>query len=190
MLDVKICIEPATQAAEESRLLVTDEERRTAGTFGTRRRRNEYLLWRHIVRRELGADVEIGYSAAGRPVLKNRDINIGVSHSQELVTVVISPRRCAIDTEPLTRDFSKAAARYISESESRLSDDPRLPAALWCAKETLYKYSGKSGLDLLNDIRIRKVDFGRKIIAGAICGGDVAELRMLEYKGSLVVYIG
>lgn len=190
MPDVKLCIEPLSRAESYDTLLVTEEERKTAETFGSERRRAEYLLWRHTVRREAGDDVEIGYSPVGSPEVRNRNIYISVSHSADFVAVIISPRRCAVDIERLSRNFSKISSRYITEAERRLSDDPRLPAAVWCAKETLYKYSGRTGLDFLEDLCVEKIDFDRKIIVGRICKGDSIEMRMLQYGENLVVYIG
>lgn len=191
MPDTKLCIEPIpADGSLPDGLLATDGERRQADTFGTAHRRAEYLLWRHIVRRELGADTEIAYSHTGAPAVKNRNLHISVSHNAGFVAVLISPHRCAVDIESLARNFSRVASRYVSPSEAQLSDDPRLLCALWCAKETLYKYSGRNGLDLLNDIAVEKVDFGRQIIVGRLCGGDSTQMKMLQYGDNLIVYIG
>lgn len=192
MLDLKLCIEPIPAESElnQKQLLVTEEERRTAASFGHERRRTEYLLWRHTVRRELGEDAEIAYSESGAPFIKNRNINIGISHSRDFVAVIVSPRRCAVDIESLARNFHQISSRYISEAESLLSDDPRLPAVLWCAKETLYKYAGRKELDLLRDIRIERVDFDRRTVTGRIGEGNPTELHILFYGEQLVVYIG
>lgn len=191
MFDVRLCIEPLPDAKRVAGLLVTDEERHTAESFGSERRRAEYLIWRHIVRRELGEDTEIGYSPTGSPILKNRsNLHLGVSHSRDFAAVIMSPRNCAVDIECLSRNFSTAAPRYITSDEAQLTDDPRLKALLWCAKETLYKYSGRLGLDLLKDIRIEKVDFDRKTVTGRICDDDAVELHFIQYRDNLVVYIG
>ena len=44
---------------------VTSDELAEAGRFVREGRRREYLTWRAVVRRELGADVRIAYDAAG-----------------------------------------------------------------------------------------------------------------------------
>ena len=170
--------------------LLRDEDRSAAAALGCGRRRCEYLMWRLIVRRELGADVDIAYTESGRPLLVNRNEYIGVSHNDDFVAVVVSPHRCAVDIERLDRNFSRVAERYISPRESELSDDPRLAAALWCAKETLYKYADAEGADFLRDIVVERVDFGAGIVAGRVRGGDMVEMRMFEREGSLVVYVG
>jgi hypothetical protein len=54
------------------------------------RRRAEYLTWRAVVYRELGA-VPIGYDAAGGPVLIGDPRHIGVSHGGGHAAVVQDP---------------------------------------------------------------------------------------------------
>lgn len=139
---------------------VTSDELAEAGRFVREGRRREYLTWRAIVRRELGADVRIAYDAAGAPVVDRDGVYVGVSHCRGRVAVCLSDVPCAVDIEPETRDFSRAAPRYMSPSELALSGDPLLPAAVWCAKEALYKYAGRRELDLLRDLRLLEADLG------------------------------
>ena len=108
---------------------VTSDELAEAGRFVREGRRREYLTWRAVVRRELGADVRIAYDAAGAPVVDRDGVYVGVSHCRGRVAVCLSDVPCAVDIEPETRDFSRAAPRYMSPSELALSGDPLLPAA-------------------------------------------------------------
>ena len=127
----------------EAAAWATAEERAAAAAFGSERRRREYLTWRALVRRELGRDVHIAYDAVGAPVLENRPEHLSVSHCDGRVAVCLSLRRCAVDIEPVTRNFGRVLSRYMTPEEQALADDPLLPAAVWCAKETLYKYAGR-----------------------------------------------
>ena len=108
---------------------VTSDELAEAGRFVREGRRREYLTWRAVVRRELGADVRIAYDAAGAPVVDRDGVYVGVSHCRGRVAVCLSDVPCAVDIEPETRDFSRAAPRYMSPSEQALSGDPLLPGA-------------------------------------------------------------
>lgn len=171
----------------------TDAERRTADSFSSQRRRKEYLMWRYIVRRELGPQTAVGYLPSGRPTVNLEGIHIGVSHCRDFVAVIISSRPCAVDIEPLSRDFSRAAERCCVPAERALSDDPRLAAALWCAKETLYKYAcgeERRATDFAADIRIESVDFHNGTITGRLCGEDAVQMRMTEHEDCLVVFVG
>ena len=129
----RLFIEPPMTEAEAA-VRVTPGERAAAQEFLRERRRREFLTWRAVVRRELGDDVPIAYDETGAPVVPGREVHIGVSHCPGRVAVCISGAPCAVDVEPESRDFSRAAPRYMSLAERALSDDPLLPAAVWCAK--------------------------------------------------------
>ncbi len=125
------------------------------------KRQREQLTWRNMVRKALAiTNNSISYNAVGAPQIDNSEHFISVSHSSSLVAVIISPKRCAIDIERLDRNFGSVASRYISPAESELSGDPQLPAALWCAKESLYKFAGRKELDLLRDIKVVELSKG------------------------------
>lgn len=180
----RLCIEPLQEETESART-VPAEELAASQTLPSGQRRREWLAWRAIVRRELG-NVTIGYDRTGAPVIIGReDIHIGVSHCRNWVAVCISTRRCAVDIELKTRNFQKAAARFLTEEERRLGDHPLLAAAIWCMKETLYKYAGEPGLDLLRDLRIEWIDFAEGRASGRIKNGTPVCLSV-SFEGELV----
>lgn len=151
-----LCIEKILPLEELERL-VPEYARLSIATQATPRRRAESLMWRAVVCRHL-PDAQIGYNAIGAPVVTNYPVHIGVSHGAGYVAVCFSDNPCAVDIEPLTRDFSRASARFATDDERRLSDGPLLLPALWCGKEALYKYAGRRELDLLRDLRIESFD--------------------------------
>lgn len=168
---------------------VTRGEMAAAQGFLREHRRREYLTWRAIVRRELGTDVGIAYDAAGAPVVDRDGVHIGVSHCRGWVAVCISDAPCAVDIELVSRNFSRAVPRYMSSAEQALSDDPLLPAVVWCAKETLYKYAGRPGLDLLRDLHVESVDFAAGTVVGRIGSGEAVRLSLRTADGLVAVYI-
>ncbi len=153
----RLFVEAPLPIAEAARW-ATDEERAAANHFATARQR-EYFAWRAIVRRAIGRDAAIAYNAVGAPILTNYPFRITVSHCQGRVAVGISDRPCAVDIERIDRHFRRILSRYLSPEEQRLSAHPLFPAIAWCAKETLYKYAGRQGLDLLNDLHIDRLSF-------------------------------
>ena len=147
------------------------EDREYLATLRFPRRREEGEAWRAAVRMEAGKDVTISYNQVGAPVISDgRWTHIGVSHAGGFAAIIFSNSRCAIDMESPARDFSRASTRFISPAEREIpgSDDPLFSAALWCAKETLYKFSGREELDLLEDITVSGVDFAEGEVGGAI----------------------
>ena len=182
-------VEPPLSEAELL-ALSDDSARRVVAEFAAERRRRESLMWRYIIRRELGDDVRIGYNENGSPQLLNRREYVGVSHSADFVAVILSHERCAVDVERLDRNFERVAARYIRPEEWTLSRDERLAAVLWSAKETLYKYSDERGLDFLRDIKILEVDFGQATVVGQIKDTPPVKMQLKFYSDNVVVYVG
>lgn len=172
-------------------------------------RRTERLAWRRVLREVLEEHfgctfphgLRIEYSAAGAPSLKDfPSLNISVSHCRDMVAVAVSHvgptvgsglcrGACGVDIERADRNFERAASRYITAEERTLSSDPRLPAAVWCAKECLFKMRGRKGLDLLRDIAVTRIDFAAGIVSGRVAGDAAIDMRMFfPDENHLVVF--
>ncbi|MFR9250149.1 MAG: 4'-phosphopantetheinyl transferase superfamily protein [Alistipes shahii] len=94
-----------------------------------------------------------------------------------------------MDIEPATRDFRRAASRYLTPEEEALSDDPLLPGIVWCAKETLYKYAGRRELDFRRDLHVVRLDLAAGTLAGRIGNGEPVRLSVSLDEGFILVYI-
>ena len=180
------CILAPLASPDTLRGQVTDADWAAAAAFPPRRQA-EYLTWRAVVYRELGA-VPIGYDAAGGPVLIGDPRHISVSHGGGHAAVVISDRPCAVDIESETRRFTRAAAHFLTPAEAALDDDPRVAGVVWCAKETLYKLARRRGLDLLRDLAIERIDFASGEVVGRVRGGEPIPMRLELREGLIVVH--
>lgn len=149
----RVFIEPIP-SEEELQCSATAEDIAIVEQFGSEHRRREALAWRKIVRRELGSDCKIGYDEWGAPVVSLPNTYIGVSHSREQVAVIIGSTPCAIDIEERGRNFNGVAERFATAEERALSNEEYWLAKLWCAKEALYKYHRKGGVEIREDIKI------------------------------------
>ncbi len=177
--------------------------------FASASRRTERLTWRRVLREVLEAHfgytfprgLRIEYSAAGAPSLKDFPmLDISVSHCRDMVAVAVSHadptvggvrsrRACGADIERTDRDFDRVAPRYVTAEERALSSDPCLPAAVWCAKECLFKMQGRKGLDLRRDIRVTRIDFAAGTVSGRVAGNPEVVMRMLFFgEAHLVVF--
>ncbi|HIW64994.1 MAG TPA: 4'-phosphopantetheinyl transferase superfamily protein [Candidatus Alistipes intestinipullorum] len=142
----------------ETALWVTAEEAAHAAGYGSLRRRAEYLTWRALVRRRLGAGVRIAYDEVGAPVLPETPWYLSVAHCAGCVAVYLADVRCAVDVEPAVRDFHRVVDRIATPAERALSSDSRWPGVLWCVKECLYKYARRPGADFARDLRVESAD--------------------------------
>lgn len=168
--------QPTPGQIAETAFIVTQQELSRANAMKCPRRMGEWLLWRTIVREHLGADTRIGYDENGAPILLNRPGHIGVSHCAESVAVIYSPHPCAIDIESLSRNFDKIAHKYICAAEMRLPDasSELFKAAVWCAKEAAYKYTGIPSTGFLNDIIITGSSLAAGTMTAEVHGRPVA----------------
>ena len=176
-------------ATEEAlRATATAADLAVVEQYGSASRRCESLAWRAIVREELGVEVAIAYDEYGAPVVDIPNIYISVSHSRDMVAVLFAERVCAVDIESAERDFCRVADRYLSQEERLIADEYGLYAEMWSAKEAMYKYYRKGGLDLTRDISITAYDAGRGVLCGTILGGGEVEVSV-KREGDLVVAV-
>ena len=184
----RIVIEPI--AAEATlRESATAEDLAFVEQFGSVSRRCEVLAWRSIVRREVGRDVEISHDEYGAPMLNKPDTHISVSHSRDRVAVLFADGECAVDIESADRDFGRVATRYLSSEEQQLAEQNALYAEMWCAKEALYKYYKKGGLDFVKDISIAAFDIDGGVLRCSILGGEPIEVKFRRAENLVIAVI-
>ena len=157
--------------------------------FGSASRRCEALAWRAVVRRELGVETTIGYDEYGAPIVDIPNIYISVSHSRDRVAVLFADSVCAVDIESVERDFGRVASRYLSTEEEQMARENDLYAEMWSAKEALYKYYRKGGLDLVKDIAIKAFDADRGVLYGSILGGEDVEISVRRSDDLVIAVI-
>lgn len=171
-----LIIERVGVEAEQSPLL-TDSDREFLATLTAPARREQWSTVRSILRRELGENAELRYSASGALVLAKpvgEVCSLSVSHTAEWVAVLLSNgRRCGVDIESLGRGFAKVAPRYISHEErERLAEKvgEYFEAIVWSAKEALYKYGASEGCDFIGDMVITDIDSKQGIVYAELYG--------------------
>lgn len=160
---------------------------RSAADFTSPSRRAERLAWRELLR-EVEPDASVEYDASGRPQLRNsRYTHISVSHCRDRVAVLLSDVPCGVDVELCSRNFSRVRERYLHPDEERLCTQEWMQAAVWCAKECLYKMAATEGLSLREDLRI--VSFDGEQMVGEVRGAVVARLSIVRPDAQhLIVY--
>lgn len=171
---------------------VTPAELCAAASFGSARRRAEYLTWRALVRQQLGRALQFAYNPLGAPYIINHpEYHLSVSHTQGRVAVLVSHHRCAIDIEPTTRSFEAVACKYLTAEEQALSEHPYFLAIAWCAKEALYKYAGEQGLDFKRDLRLLGFDpeASREQLTAQLKDGEPLRLTVSVENGYVVVVL-
>lgn len=118
------------------------------------KRHKEFIAVRAVLERMLPGAV-IGYNAAGKPYLLSSPQRISISHTADVVAVLISRKEeeeVGIDVEQYGERVCRVAPRFVGETEQ--ADGVWQKLLLWSAKETVYKM-----------MNCREVDFREHLVA-------------------------
>jgi 4'-phosphopantetheinyl transferase EntD len=88
----------------------------------------------------------------------------------------------------MERDFGRVASRYVSNQEQGLCREEWWHAALWCAKEALYKMAQREGISLRDDIRVCFWDGEHSTLCAELFTGQQVELALKTLQGQMLVY--
>ena len=175
----------------------SEKEREEYQQIKNERRKAEYLSIRIMTQQILGKKVEIAYLPSRKPVLKNDTSFISVSHSKNLVAVLITKKHhVGIDTELIDRNIDRVAKRFLSAEEVnhiRQFKNQQIGKILyWCAKESIFKCTPHDGIQFNSQILIipfrheNKGSFFGMLKTDS--GHENFKLWYFPFKNNMVVY--
>ena len=110
---------------------------------------------------------------SGRPILRDSGLEIGISHTNNYASLIISEsKRVAVDIEHVSDRICKIEEKFMRSDELEYSHTLIKPANIpdnnhtnkacilllfWCAKETMYKFYSDNHL-ALHDIKIEQIE--------------------------------
>ena len=97
----------------------------------------------------------------GKPYLVNNPLQISLSHSYDYAAVMIGKANVGVDIEQIKTKIDRIQYKFLSSPELLLpyvKDNIQGLYACWCAKEAVYKWYGKKGLEFKRDIHIQYFD--------------------------------
>ena len=71
------------------------------------RRKCEFLAVRQLLKAMIAGEYVLKYDCDGRPMLENSENFISISHSSDMVAIIISEKPTGIDVEPVSRYVGK-----------------------------------------------------------------------------------
>ncbi len=186
-----IAVVGVAESAQRAEELLTPHYREQLMKINSPTRRAQSQAWRVAAREMLGGGIRFTYNAVGAPEIEDSLLRISVSHTSTLAVVAASSGPCGVDIERLDRNFQHVASRYISPSEEALpaSSHPHFRAAIWCAKEAVYKYLGRREIDFVNDITIERVDTLRGVIEASFRGTPLPPIHLRIIEGHMLCLI-
>lgn len=95
----------------------------------------------------------------GKPFLVNSDTHISLSHSYDYASVIISKdKKVGVDIELIKMKIKSIKHKFLSDVElaqKQIGDNTNGLYVCWCAKEAIYKWHGKKGLEFKKHIHIK-----------------------------------
>lgn len=95
----------------------------------------------------------------GKPYLVNSTTHISFSHSYDYAAVMIGKeRKVGIDIELIKMKIKSIKHKFLSDIElaqKQIGDNVNGLYVSWCAKEAIYKWHGKKGLEFKQHIHIK-----------------------------------
>jgi phosphopantetheinyl transferase len=106
----------------------------------------------------LGEDTKVSRTAKGAPFLKDKKINLSISHTSNYMAMIVNENaRLAIDIEVKGRNIDRIKRRFTIDSEVEhfrefFQDDALL--SVWGVKECLFKIMHANGVLFTDHLRI------------------------------------
>jgi 4'-phosphopantetheinyl transferase len=130
-------------------------------SFSAGKRTLHWLSTRLLLRTMLNtADyIDCQMDEHGKPYLVNSDVHISLSHSYDYAAVIISKdKKVGVDIELIKMKIKSIKHKFLSDVElaqKQIGDNINGLYVSWCAKEAIYKWHGKKGLEFKQHIHIK-----------------------------------
>lgn len=187
-------VERVEHSAEHSELLTESDREHLQGLVAPSRR-EQWATARTMLRSILGSEAELRYTSSGALILSKPTQGfryLSISHSSEWVAVMICGTRCGVDVESLGRSFGRVASRYITPEEREQLEGQvgeHFEALVWSAKEALYKYGGKEGLDFLQDMIVTDIDTSTHTLGAELYGLPTPRVHYQQIEDHILCYL-
>lgn len=126
--------------------------------FSSKKRQQEWLAIRVLLKELCGEEKEIMYHPSGKPYLKDGSACISFSHTHGYVAVALHPfAEVGVDIEQYGTRVQRVASRFIREDERvsvEAEDEVYVLLLHWSAKETMFKLMEEEAVDFIEHLRI------------------------------------
>lgn len=156
-------------------------------TFSHEQRKKEWLAARILTEKLTGnPEARIVYDEHNKPSLQGSEYHISISHSRDLLAVILSTHPTGIDIELIKPKIERIKHKFMSTAElgSLQSDHfSHQLTAYWCAKESLYKLYGQKELSFRENLIIEPFQYSEAgILKGWIKNAAVNKCYSLRYE--------
>lgn len=125
------------------------------------KRRLEHIAGRYLLQ-QIQADFpihDISPDSHDKPRLPDNNFFFSLSHSYPFVAAVITEdEECGIDIQVWKENIAEISHMFLSEEEQKIcQEENSLYTLAWCAKEAVYKWNGRRGIDFIGDFKLKNI---------------------------------
>jgi 4'-phosphopantetheinyl transferase EntD len=141
----------------KDQLSLSDQDIQKLNSFKLDKRKLEFLATRCLIKDILGIEPKIDYLETGRPVLRNSNYSLSISHTQCYVAIALSEnQQVGIDIEYPSERVARVYERFISTEEcSFIPAENKIEyfTLIWCLKEAMYKLFDEKSVIFNRDLK-------------------------------------
>ena len=171
-----------TESLEEIKKSINDDNYKT---YKSLKRQKEYICTRLLLR-EIDCNLSITYNKWGAPTL-NTNKNISISHSNNIIAIIISKKSVAIDIEIISKKPLKIKHKFLSDHD-KISHTIEETTLAWSAKETIFKLHQKGDIDYKSDIQIKEINYAENQITVHFNDNNIV-LNYNKLNNHFLVYV-
>ena len=154
--------------------------------YTSEKRKKEHLVSKLLVN-EICPTKTIIYNEFGAPELNNGK-HISISHSKELVAVILSDKKTGLDIEQISEKSLRIASKFVS-ARNLIKLNKEKATLIWCIKEAIYKWHQKGKVDFIKDIIIPEFFAKKHGKVTAYFRGKKLNLNYLKINNHYLVYV-
>ncbi|HIA12088.1 MAG TPA: 4'-phosphopantetheinyl transferase superfamily protein [Flavobacteriales bacterium] len=177
--------------AESADLNLSENQFRRLDSFGTDRKKAEFLSVISLVRTLLDQKphVEVKYNANGQPFLEAAEYNISITHSGKFVAILLSKDAVpGIDIEQVSEKIARIEDKFMSvdEMNSAKAEGEHKNShkvVVWTTKEALFKFYGDGNIIFKENLLVEPFKFdGKGVINASIVVKDMHKKFDVHYE--------
>ena len=127
------------------------------------KRQQEWLVGRYLAHKVLPHRIsDLLISPSGKPYFENGSMQFSISHSGNLLGIIVSESLIGLDIQRYSKSVNKVSHKFITEENLSVFPDiieeSDRQHILWCTKEAVFKAYGLGAVDFKKDILIHSYE--------------------------------
>ncbi len=116
----------------------------------------------------------------GKPFLPHLPWDISISHTEGYAVIMLGKGKLGVDVQHYKPNVMTIRDRFLDDRELQMAQDIGTTTLFWAAKEAVYKYNAKPGLDFKDPITVQCFD--SKTLSGSFVYQGVKTDLLLKWK--------